>query len=89
MRFRVFMQIQGPWETFVVKEVIFPDGEGKEPPDTLLQAVRFAADFGLDPGDTVDFADFPPIITASFKGTLGGEPCAVRYLVGFRAPDGA
>jgi len=70
---------------FVAKTIEFP--VAKEPPDSLLQAHRFAA--GVKEGHTmaIDLAMCKekgkvPIM-ASFKGHFNGEPRTIRYLVGY------
>ena len=74
-----------PESGFVAKTIDIPLDQ--DPPDTLLQAHRFAA--GVEDGHTmaIDLAMCKekgrvPIL-ASFKGRFNGEPHTIRYLVGF------
>jgi hypothetical protein len=77
-----------PAEAFVCLAVDFPTDAGKEPPDDLLQAARFARDAQL--GDTLIVHSRTGggrrSVVKSFHGTFDGKPRVLRYLVGYGAP---
>jgi hypothetical protein len=75
----------------VCKEVEIPD-EGREPPDNLLQAARFARETPLGDTMVVDLAQTRALgrepVTDTFQGTFDGKPATLRFLVGFTAKQG-
>jgi hypothetical protein len=78
MLFNVLMETEPGSNRFTNGVVVFPADKGKEPPDGLLQAARFANDF-LPGEEYVARPDGPEIFGVFMVNGVPGRRCIVGW----------